>query len=72
MTDIFAASEGNTELSEEERLELIPSLTTRAELNAIERFNINAARVWVMRPRAATARPAHRRLRARTAPAYVC
>jgi Fic-DOC domain mobile mystery protein B len=71
MTDIFAASEGNTELSEEERLELIPSLTTRAELNAIERLNINAARVWAMRPRAlqrpdlltdAFARELHRRM----------
>jgi Fic-DOC domain mobile mystery protein B len=50
-TDLFAASEGNTELSEEERLELIPSLTTRAELNAIERLNIKEARVWAMRPR---------------------
>ncbi len=50
-TDIFAASDGNTDLSEEERLELIPSLTTRAELNEVERLNINAARVWAMRPR---------------------
>lgn len=49
-TDIFHAEDGNTELSPEERLELIPSITTRAELNEIERLNINAARVWAMRP----------------------
>ena len=50
-TDIFQSGDHNTELTAEERLELIPSLTTRAELNETERMNINAARVWVMRPR---------------------
>ncbi len=49
-TDLFANDDGNTELSPEERLELIPSLTTRAELNAAERLNINEARIWAMRP----------------------
>jgi Fic-DOC domain mobile mystery protein B len=48
-SEIFQGDFGNTELSPEERLELIPSLTTRAELNEIERLNINGARVWAMR-----------------------
>ncbi len=49
--DLFAADESNTALSPEEQLDLIPSLSTRAELNAAERANIHAARVWAMRPR---------------------
>src|ERR1035441_10616222 len=48
--DLFANDDANTELSPEERLELLPSLTTRAELNAVERLNINEARIWAMRP----------------------
>jgi Fic-DOC domain mobile mystery protein B len=48
-TDIFQADEGNTELTVEECLGLIPSITTRAELNEVERLNINTARVWAMR-----------------------
>jgi len=49
--DIFQTDDHNTDLSPEEQLQLIPSLTTRAELNAAERMNINAARLWAMRPR---------------------
>jgi fido (protein-threonine AMPylation protein) len=49
--DIFAADKSNTPLSPEEQLDLIPSLSTRAELNEAERTNIHAARVWAMRPR---------------------
>lgn len=52
MTDgLFAADEGNTALSPEEQLDLIPSLSTRSELNEVERANIHAARLWAMRPR---------------------
>jgi Fic-DOC domain mobile mystery protein B len=36
-------------LTPEERARLLPSLSTRAQLNEIERININAARVWAMR-----------------------
>lgn len=50
--DIFQTGDHETELSVEEKLALIPSLSTRAELNQAERLNIHAARVWVMRPRA--------------------
>jgi len=49
--DLFQIDDGDTVLSPDERLGLIPSFTTRAELNEIERLNINAARVWAMRPR---------------------
>jgi len=49
-TDLFQAEDGNTELSPEERLDLIPSITLRSELNQIERLNINAARIWAMQP----------------------
>jgi len=49
--DLFASDEGNTALGPEEHLDLIPSLSTRAELNEAERANIHVARVWAMRPR---------------------
>lgn len=51
MDALFAADENNTALSPEEQLDLIPSLSTRSELNEAERANIHAARVWAMRPR---------------------
>jgi Fic-DOC domain mobile mystery protein B len=51
LSDIFPAKEHETPLTEEERLELIPSLSTRAELNEAERANIIQARIWAMRPR---------------------
>jgi len=50
-TDLFDAGPGDTPLTPEEQLDLIPSIATRAELNTLERFNINEARVWAMRPR---------------------
>lgn len=50
-TDLFQSDDHATELTPEERLALIPSITTRAELNQVERMNINAARVWAMRRR---------------------
>lgn len=40
-----------TPLTEEEARELIPSLSTRAELNEAERANILMARRWAMHPR---------------------
>jgi Fic-DOC domain mobile mystery protein B len=49
--DLLAAGGSNTALSPEEQLDLIPSLSTRAELNEAERANIHAARVWAMRAR---------------------
>jgi Fic-DOC domain mobile mystery protein B len=49
--DLFATDGSNTALSPEEQLDLIPSLSTRAELNEAERANIHTARVWAMRPR---------------------
>ena len=45
----FEPADNATPLSEEERAALIPSLSTRAELNQLERLNINDARVWAMR-----------------------
>ena len=47
--DIFALEDGATPLTPEEQQELIPSLVTRMQLNAVERFGINAARIWAMR-----------------------
>jgi Fic-DOC domain mobile mystery protein B len=51
LSGIFQAKEHETPLTEEEKLELIPSLSTRAELNEAERTNILQARIWAMRPR---------------------
>lgn len=48
--DLFAQEDNATPLTPEERLDLIPSLTTRAQLNEFERQNILAARKWAMRP----------------------
>lgn len=48
-TDLFEPADNATPLNEEEREALIPSVTTRAELNQIERLNINEARIWAMR-----------------------
>lgn len=49
MSDLFAEEAHATPLTPEEQLELIPSLSTRAELNAVERANIHAALLWAMR-----------------------
>ncbi len=51
MSDLFQAKPDETPLTPEEQRELIPSLSTRAELNAAERANIFAARIWAMRRR---------------------
>ncbi|HUG09368.1 MAG TPA: mobile mystery protein B [Opitutaceae bacterium] len=48
-TDLFGAADDATPLDDDERQQLIPSITTRAELNQVERININAARIWAMR-----------------------
>jgi Fic-DOC domain mobile mystery protein B len=50
-SELFQAVPGDTPLSEEEQLDLIPSISTKSQLNEIERLNINEARVWAMRPR---------------------
>lgn len=47
--DLFGPADDATPLSAEEQAALIPSLSTRAELNQLERLNINDARVWAMR-----------------------
>jgi Fic-DOC domain mobile mystery protein B len=43
------ATVGKAPLTPDERARLLPSLSTRAQLNEIERLNINAARIWAMR-----------------------
>src|ERR1035441_11082875 len=43
------AQEANVPIGPEERSRLLPSLSTRAQLDEIERLKINAARVWAMR-----------------------
>ena len=48
--DLWQDEPGQTPLTEEEKLQLRPSLSTRAQLNAAERLNIHAARLWAMRP----------------------
>ncbi|MDB6170119.1 MAG: mobile mystery protein [Verrucomicrobia bacterium] len=50
-SDLFQSDDHATELSAEEKRELIPSLTTRAELNEVERLKIHAARIWAMSAR---------------------
>jgi Fic-DOC domain mobile mystery protein B len=51
VSGIFQTKDHETPLSEEEKRDLIPSLSTRAELNAAERANIVGARIWAMRRR---------------------
>jgi Fic-DOC domain mobile mystery protein B len=41
--------DGARALTAEEQSRLLPSLSTRAQLDEIERLNVNAARVWAMR-----------------------
>ena len=48
-TDLFTQPDDATPLSAEEQAALLPSLSTRTELNQFERLNINAARVWALR-----------------------
>ncbi len=47
--DLWLDEPGQTPLTEEEKVQLRPSLSTRAQLNAAERLNIHAARLWAMR-----------------------
>lgn len=47
--EIFGSLDGQTPLTDDERLELRPSFSTRRELNEAERLNINTARIWAMR-----------------------
>lgn len=47
--DLFEPADNATPLNGEEQAALLLSLSTRAELNQLERLNINAARVWAMR-----------------------
>ena len=47
--DLWRDAPGQTPLTAEEKLQLRPSLSTRAQLNAVERLNIHAARLWAMR-----------------------
>jgi Fic-DOC domain mobile mystery protein B len=57
--DLFSpelVDDGDTPLTPEEQRDLIPSISTRAQLNEIEQLNIHSARLWAMRPRA-LARP---------------
>jgi Fic-DOC domain mobile mystery protein B len=45
---LLGSAEGNTPLSPEEELELIPNLATREELNEWERLNILKADAWAL------------------------
>ncbi len=54
--DLFPAEDGDTPLTPEEQLDLIPSLSIRAQLNELERHTIHTTRVWAMRPKS-LARP---------------
>ena len=69
--DLFPVEDGDTPLTPEEQLDLIPSLATRAQLNELERHTIHTARVWAMRAKVlarpdlltdAFARELHRRM----------
>jgi Fic-DOC domain mobile mystery protein B len=40
---------GTNPVTEEERSRLLPSLSTRAQLDEVERLGVHAARVWAMR-----------------------
>ena len=51
MTDLFRSHLGDTPLSDEERRDLIPSLSTQRELNEFEFANIRSARDWARQPR---------------------
>ena len=51
MKDLLRSDPHATPLDPGEAIDLIPSLSTQAELNEAERSNINAARVWALRAR---------------------
>lgn len=48
MADLFEYNHGNTPIDEAETLDLIPSLSTRDELNSFEFENIMDARRWAL------------------------
>jgi len=69
--EALAAQDGDSRITPQERSRLVPSLSTRAQLDEVERMRINAARVWAMRGAAlqredllteAFARDLHRRM----------
>lgn len=47
--DLWCNEPGQTPLTAEEKLQLRPSLSTRAQLNAAERLNLHQARLWALR-----------------------
>jgi Fic-DOC domain mobile mystery protein B len=49
LTDDALSLEGQTPVTGAERASLLPSLSTRAQLDEIERLSIHAARIWAMR-----------------------
>lgn len=51
MTDLFRSHLGDTPLSDDEKLALIPSLATQRELNEFEYTNILSATRWALSPR---------------------
>src|SRR5580700_6243926 len=55
MTTLGTTSDGNTPLSPEELLDLIPSLATKEELNEWERENILLGREWAIADRTSPA-----------------
>jgi Fic-DOC domain mobile mystery protein B len=46
----LVSHDGLSRITNDERLKLVPSLSTRAQIEDIERIGIQAARVWAMRP----------------------
>ena len=50
LSEDATAPEAPGALTADEQARLLPSLSTREQLNEIERLGINAARVWAMRP----------------------
>jgi len=46
---VTPAKGGQDPITREERASLLPSLSTRAQLDEVERLGIHAARVWAMR-----------------------
>jgi hypothetical protein len=48
---IFTTEDGNTRLSPDEQVDLIPNLLTKEELNEFARSNILVAYDWALAPR---------------------
>ncbi len=47
--EALGAGDGTAPITPEEQARLLPSLSTRAQLDEVERLKTNAARVWAMR-----------------------